>query len=157
MDRVDEAVSALPGARPRVGVGALLWRDGRVLLGLRHGSHGADTWATPGGHLEFGESPESCAVREVLEETGLRVSPAALHHVDFTHDLFPDIGRHYITLFVEAPAPTGEPQLREPDKCLQWAWFRWDALPALALFSPMRTLVDQGYRPPIGDRVRAAK
>ncbi len=43
-----------------------------ILLGQRKGAHGAGTWATPGGHLEFGESVKACATRELLEETGLK-------------------------------------------------------------------------------------
>ena len=41
---------------PRVGVGVIVQRDGRILLGKRLGAHGEGTWALPGGHLEFGES-----------------------------------------------------------------------------------------------------
>ena len=53
----------------RVGVGVFVWRDGRFIMGQRLGSHGANTWSVPGGHLEFGESWEDCAIREVKEET----------------------------------------------------------------------------------------
>ena len=56
---------------PRVGIGVIVMRNGLVLLGERIGAHGAGTWALPGGHLEFGESVEQCARREVWEETGL--------------------------------------------------------------------------------------
>ncbi len=43
---------------PQVGVGVLILRDGKVLLGRRKGSHGAGCWSAPGGHLEFGEAVE---------------------------------------------------------------------------------------------------
>ncbi|KAN0065133.1 hypothetical protein ACQY0O_001630 [Thecaphora frezii] len=59
---------------PRVGVGVLVLNErGRILLGKRTGSHGAGTLALPGGHLELHESFEECAVREVLEETGIHL------------------------------------------------------------------------------------
>lgn len=60
--------------RPAVGVGVLIFNDKKqMLLGKRKGSHGAGTWCNPGGHLEFGESFEQCAIREVEEETGLKI------------------------------------------------------------------------------------
>lgn len=129
---------------PRVGVGVIVLRDGRVLLGQRAGAHGAGTWAFPGGHLEFGETVEDCARREVAEETGLVLG--ALHPGPYGNDPMPDEGRHYVTCFVLAAAAGGEPQRREPDKCLDWAWFPWSALPS-PLFGPVRRLVDSGFVP----------
>jgi 8-oxo-dGTP diphosphatase len=67
------SVSSVTNLAPRVGVGVIVLRNGLVLLGRRIGSHGAGSWALPGGHLEFGESVEQCAAREVLEETGLDI------------------------------------------------------------------------------------
>ena len=58
--------------RPLIGVAVIVTKDDRVLLGKRKNSHGADTWAFPGGHLEFNESIADCAAREVFEETGLK-------------------------------------------------------------------------------------
>ena len=91
-----------PEGETRVGVGVLLVRDGRVLLGERRGSHGAGTWAPPGGHLEDGETVEACARREVAEETGL--TPGAVMPAPYSVDPFPELGRRYVTLFVVAPA-----------------------------------------------------
>lgn len=71
---------------PQVGVGVLILRDGKVLLGRRKGSHGAGCWSAPGGHLEFGEAVEDCALREALEETGLALSE--LRHGPFSNDVF---------------------------------------------------------------------
>jgi 8-oxo-dGTP diphosphatase len=59
--------------RPRVGIGVIILKNGRVLLGKRKSSHGTGTWHFPGGHLEFGESLEDCSRREVLEETGMKI------------------------------------------------------------------------------------
>lgn len=129
---------------PRVGVGVIIRREGRVLLGLRKGSHGAGTWALPGGHLEFGESVEDCAAREAAEETGLRIQVRALG--PYTNDVMPAENRHYVTVFVIAEAEHGTPEVREPDKCAGWGWFDWHALPE-PLFQPLRSLVAGGYAP----------
>jgi 8-oxo-dGTP diphosphatase len=53
--------------RPAVGVAAIVTKNGKVLLGKRKGAHGEGSWAFPGGHLEFNESIEDCAKREVFE------------------------------------------------------------------------------------------
>ncbi|XIH86546.1 NUDIX domain-containing protein (plasmid) [Pantoea sp. SGAir0430] len=121
---------------PQVGIGVLIFRDGKLLLGQRKGSHGAGDWSAPGGHLEFGESPEACARREVLEETGLQLH--SVHNGAFVSDVFPAVNRHYITLLMVAPDASGEPQLREPDKCAGWHWFAPEALPE-PLFAPLQS------------------
>ena len=130
---------------PRVGVGVLVVRDGRLLLGERRGSHGADTWALPGGHLEHGEDAVTCGQRELLEETGLAAE--AMVPGPYTTDLFEEEGLHYVTLFVVATGTTGEPTVREPAKCARWAWFRWSQLPT-PLFAPLQSLHARGYVPP---------
>lgn len=129
----------------KVGVGVILIREGRVLLGERQGSHGAGTWALPGGHLELGESIESCARREVLEETGIAVH--GVTHLAFTNDIFAEAGGHYVTLFVLAEGWRGEPAVMEPEKCKGWAWFDWNDLPE-PVFLPLRNLKQQGLQLP---------
>jgi len=139
------AASSPDGAsRIQVGVGVLIVRGAQVLLGERVGSHGAGTWALPGGHLDFGESIEACARREVLEETGL-----ALDYIEpapYTNDVMPGEGCHYVTCFVRAGASFGEARVLEPEKCLGWSWVDWDDMP-VDLFQPLRTLVQAGFDP----------
>lgn len=129
---------------PRIGVGVFILRDGKVLLGQRRGSHGASTWGFPGGHLEFGESPEKCAIRETLEETGLTLTNVRFMTV--TNDIFTTEDKHYVTIFVRADCPTGESQITEPDKMVVWRWFDWDNLPS-PLFLPVEHLRESGFRP----------
>jgi 8-oxo-dGTP diphosphatase len=133
----------VPGRRPLVGVGVFVLDGDRILLGKRRGSHGAGTWALPGGHLEWGETVEACARREVLEETGLEI--ADVRPGPFTNDVFPE-GRHYVTLFVVARRAGGTLALLEPAKCERWETFAWEALPD-PLFRPLATLRATGFDP----------
>lgn len=53
--------------------GVVIQRNGSVLLAKRAHEPRRGTWGIPAGFMEYGEHPEATAVREVLEETGLRV------------------------------------------------------------------------------------
>jgi 8-oxo-dGTP diphosphatase len=104
----------------RVGVGALLsspTSPPSLLAGVRLGSHGAGRLALPGGHLEFGESWAECAAREVLEETGIAVSPGAFETLSVSNDVMRAEGRHYVTIVMAARLPAGaKARNLEPDK-----------------------------------------
>ena len=128
----------------RVGVATIIERRGRVLLIRRSGSHGAGTWATPGGHLDFGETPEQCAAREAREETGLEV--ADLSFVAITNDLFAAEQKHYITIWMRAGHSVGEPTIASAREMTELGWFAWDALPA-PLFLPLQNLLDSALYP----------
>src|SRR6516225_11635838 len=82
----------------RVGVGVIILNDGKILLGTRKNAHGSGTWSPPGGHLEFGETPQECAHREVFEETGLVIKNILAG--PYTNDFFEHEQKHYITLFM---------------------------------------------------------
>jgi 8-oxo-dGTP diphosphatase len=73
-------------SRPLVGISVLVEKDGKLLLGKRKGSHGAGEYAAPGGHLEHLKSFQSCAAREVLEETGMEIGPVLFLRVLNTKD-----------------------------------------------------------------------
>jgi ADP-ribose pyrophosphatase YjhB (NUDIX family) len=63
-----------PASRPALGVSALVWHEGRVLLVRRGRAPLKDLWSLPGGHVEFGERLEDAVRREVREETGLDIA-----------------------------------------------------------------------------------
>ncbi|GAB4227534.1 MAG: NUDIX hydrolase [Chlamydiales bacterium] len=114
--------------RPFIGVGVLVLKDNKILLGERVNAHGSGTWCPPGGHLEFGETPQECGMRELQEETGLiakHISPGP-----WTNDLFQDEKKHYVTLYMIVTKFEGSPSCKEPHKCLQWKWFDYNRLPS---------------------------
>lgn len=127
----------IKSAHPRVGVGVVVLKEDRVLLGKRKGAHGAETWSTVGGHLEFGETIEECAARELAEETGL--TALSLRLGPWVNDVIED-DKHYVTIFVFVDKFEGELQLLEPHKCESWHWCELGALP-YPLFPPVTSLI----------------
>ena len=73
-------------------MGVVFVREDKVFLAKRQGSHGEDTWASAGGHLEWGESLEDCARREAWEELGVRVGD--LRFLCLSNIIA--YGRHYV-------------------------------------------------------------
>jgi 8-oxo-dGTP diphosphatase len=128
----------------RVGLGVIILREGKVLLHKRKGAHGSGHWSFPGGHLEWMETWEECAARETKEECGLDIKN--IRFSTATNDKMPDEDKHYITIYMVADAPEGEPQIMEPDKCECWEWHDWDNLPE-PLFIPVENLIASGWRP----------
>lgn len=124
-------------SEPRIGVGIVVRRDGRLLLQRRAGEHGGGTWSTPGGHLDFGEHPAACAAREAAEETGVAIAEPVF--VGFTNDVF-ESGRHYVTLWYVAALAHGEASVAAPDELSEIGWFAPDALPE-PLFPPLARLL----------------
>jgi 8-oxo-dGTP diphosphatase len=128
--------------RPGVGVGVIIIKDNKVLLGKRKNAHGEGSWCFPGGHLEFNEDIEDCAKREVFEETGIKIKN--IKTVTFTNDIFKEEEKHYITLFLVAEYDSRKIRVMEPEKCEKWEWFEWSNLPQ-PLFLPIQNLLKQGF------------
>lgn len=120
-------------ARPLVGIGVMVVRNGEVLLGRRRIEPGANTFAFCGGHLEYGETLFDCAEREVLEETNLTVT--SLRLIDFTNLVDMATHTHYFDIEFVAEVNSGEPILKEPDKVEAWKWYGLTDLPT-PLFRP---------------------
>jgi 8-oxo-dGTP diphosphatase len=128
----------------RVGVGVIIKKDNKVLIGTRKNAHGEGTYSLPGGHLEFNEKVEDCAIRETMEEVGITIKNIEM--ASFTNDMFVKEDKHYITLFVTCDYDEGEVRVMEPDKCEGWQWVEWDKTPE-PLFIPLQHLIEQKYNP----------
>jgi len=144
MPRFEFISEQIEAKRPKIGVGVIIKKDGKVLLSKRIGAHGENTYSFPGGHLEFKESWEECAKRETEEETGLKIDN--IRFFSTTNDIFEKENKHYNTIFVLADYVSGTPEIKEPHKCLGWDWYDWNNLPT-PLFKTIENLLKQNLNP----------
>ncbi len=120
----------------KVGVGAVIMRDGKTLLAQRAGSHGAGMYGSVGGHVEFGETPTQAIVREAREELGIEIG-----NIRFASCMnFFKEGKQYLDVSFVADWVSGEPMIREPDRIASVGWYALDALPE-PLFEPVRIVL----------------
>ena len=115
----------------RVGCTLMVVRGGKVLLGKR--GQDCETakgqYAYPGGRMDYGETPEQGAVRELFEETGMVVTEKDIQFLRYANEFFPEAGKHYVSLVFMVENPQGEPIRKEPDKCEEWIWVAPNELP----------------------------
>lgn len=136
--------TAMSGERAKVGTAVLVLKDGTLLMQKRRGSHGSGTWSVPGGHIEFGESPGECVIRETKEETGVTVCNPSF--IGMTNDVMAAEGKHYVTLWFEATYVSGEPSVVAPDETEYVGWQPIDHLPE-PLFAIFQDLLNGSLIP----------
>jgi 8-oxo-dGTP diphosphatase len=124
--------------KPKVGVGVMIFKDSKVLVGKRKNSHGDGEYAFPGGSLEYMEGYEECARRETLEETGIEIKNIKFLCVGNTIIYTP---KHFAHIGLTADWENGEPMVCEPEKCEGWDWYDLDKLPS-PLFSLCSMMIE---------------
>lgn len=110
-------------ARPLVGIGVVILKDGHVLLVRRAKAPRAGEWSLPGGAQRTGETVADCARREVAEETGLAIAPVAVVAVLDLIDRDPAgaVRHHYTIIDLLAPWQRGEPRAGSDAPAVTWA------------------------------------
>lgn len=112
---------------PRVGCGAAIVRDGKVLLIRRARPPEAGHWSLPGGKVDLWEKVEDTVRREIAEEVGVTLGPLSLLCV--VDHIQPEEDAHWVAPTFLAETFEGEPAVLEPEKHTGLDWFSPDALP----------------------------
>lgn len=132
--------------KPGIGVGVIILKDNKILLGLRNPDkikasselQGQGTWTMPGGKVDFKEKLIAAAVRELKEETDL---DAVKMEFLCIQDDFSETA-HYVTVGFIVKEYKGEIKTMEPETILKWEWFDLDKLPA-NIYPPSKKCIEK--------------
>lgn len=125
---------------PGLGCGALIERNGKILLIKRLKAPEAGHWSFVGGKVDFGETSRAALIREVWEEVGVTVQLGDLALLVETSHIE---GQHWVSPVYHAKIISGEPQNLEPDKIGAVGWFTLDALPTPLAKAVLQVLAQQ--------------
>ena len=116
----------------------VITNDGKILL-VRHRKGPRQYWVLPGGRLEYGETFDECAVRELKEETGLDIKVNRLIYL--SEAIAPDRSRHIVNIYLTASVIGGTLKLGDE--------------PVLAGvdYVPMAELESSTLYPPVSKRI----
>ena len=112
---------------PRLGCGAAIVREGRLLLIQRLREPEANHWGLPGGKVDWLEPVELAVKREILEELDIRLGDIELLCV--IDQIDPHKQEHWVAPVYVTGQFEGTPRLVEPEKHAAFGWFALDALP----------------------------
>jgi ADP-ribose pyrophosphatase YjhB (NUDIX family) len=131
---------------PLVGVGALIFDRGRILMAQRGKEPLKGWWTLPGGALETGELLDTAVRREVLEETGLIVEPVSVVEI-FERIMRDSDGAaeyHYVLIDYLCRVTGGE--TRAGDDVARVAWMRVEELKALQITEGTLGVIERAFR-----------
>lgn len=133
---------------PLVGVGAVVVDRGRVLLVRRGREPLKGQWSLPGGMLELGEALTAGVVREIHEETGLRVEPVELIELlDRIHRDGDRIRYHYVIADYLCRVAGGELKAASDADAVRWVVrAEWNSHSALKLDPVAVRVIEAGWQ-----------
>ena len=118
---------------PQVAVGAIVFKDNKVLLVLRANPPSEKMWSIPGGRVELGETLQEAAEREIKEETAITIrakEPVFTFEV-IDRDAAGRVRFHYVIIDLAADYVSGEPCAG--DDAVDTDWISTEDLKGLAV------------------------
>ncbi len=131
---------------PRPAVGAVVFKDNRVLLVKRGNAPAKGLWAVPGGSVMLGETLKQAVAREVYEETAIRITVGdpvvtldSIHRDEDGNVLF-----HYVIIDFDATYISGEPKAGDDADFARWVSEK--DLETMVVSEPTRRLLMEKYQ-----------
>ena len=131
--------------RPLIGVGALIFDRGRILMAQRGKEPLKGWWSLPGGALEIGELLADAIRREVREETGLEIEPVRVFEI-FERIMRDPTGApeyHYVLIDYLGRVTGGS--LRPGDDVCRVAWMTRPELSSLPITEGTLGVIDRAF------------
>lgn len=112
--------------KTKISVGIVVFKEDKILFGKAHNKEGKRKYILPVGHLEYMESFNDCAKREIAEECGIEIENIKFHFISNTDNYKPT---HFIHIGLTADWKSGEPKVLEPGGIEAWEWLTYDNIP----------------------------
>ena len=122
--------------------------ENKKILLVKHSDY--DKWVQPGGHIEDDETPEEAAVREVYEETGLKITLIG-EHFPREEDLIRPLGvqcnrkqdgNRFIDIIYAAKPNSDNIELKINDESTEIGWFSRNELDRMPVFQDVKITMD---------------
>ena len=130
---------------PQVAVGAIVFKEDKVLLVLRGKPPAENLWSIPGGSVELGETLQEATEREIREEAGITIrarEPVYTFDV-LERDNKGNVRFHYVIVDLAADYISGE--LRPGDDAVDVRWFSADEVNKLKVSEATRKLLNERF------------
>ncbi len=120
---------------PAPAVGVIIVQDNQLLMAKRRDEPFKNYWDLPGGFVDAGESPEEACVRELKEETHLKIKVKAYINA------YPDYYQDNPTLVIGYEAKIIEGKMKPEDDVAELKWFPLDKLPTNIAFESINQII----------------
>lgn len=120
---------------PTTRVSVIVISPEKKILLVRHRKGNRQYWVLPGGRLEYGETFEECAVREIREETGLEVE--VVRFLFLSEAIAPDRSRHIVNIYLKAKEIGGVMKVGNEPVLAGVDYIPLDELEELTVFPPV--------------------